>query len=149
MLFVCLLWTKFGDAVQTLDFSTPSPPSPTPQPFPVHKRAQRNNAGRQCVICNPAISKASLQSSVVKRYADLDGWQIEDGVEGAMNLIRASTLVPDGAIEAYPLGHCVSNFVVVHMSDVKLFCERVGSIRRKHQAKLGLVGTCTVNQLAY
>ena len=144
-----MLLTKFRDAVQTLDFPTPSPPSPIPQPFPVQKRAQRNNAGRKCVICDPAISTASLQSGVVTCYTDLDCWRVEDGFEGAMNLIRGSTLVPDCVIEAYPLRDCVSHFVVVQVSEVKLFCERVGSIRRKHQARLGLVGTCSVKQLAY
>ena len=74
---------------------------------------------------------------------------MEEGVEGAMNLLRGTMLVSDGAIEAYPLGDCVSYCVVVQVSDVQLFCERVGSIRRKHQVRLGLVGSCSLKQLAY
>ena len=74
---------------------------------------------------------------------------MEEGVEGAMNLLRGTMLVSDGAIEAYPLGDCVSHCVVVQVSDVQLFCDRVGSIRRKHQARLRLVGSCSLKQLAY
>ena len=85
----------------------------------------------------------------MKIYADLGDWRVEEGVEGAMNLLRATVLVSDGAIEAYPFGHCVSICVVVQVSDVQLLCERVGSIRRKHQVRLGLVGSCSLKQLAY
>lgn len=90
-----------------------------------------------------------MESSIVKRYTALNNWKMEDGLEGAMHSLRQTTLVGDGAIEVHPLKYGVSNELVVQVSEVELLCERVGSIQRKHQAKLGLVGTCSVKQLAY